>query len=259
MAERPMHLQRRSAFLLNTRRERTGSEDAGETRRVDTVVVALIPEYHQVKVRDGDGHLYALTRKTQGVDLAALHEGQRVVCTVARSRHYASRSSLRRGLGSACRTSATGAKVTSSSCIALPLRAATRSRPRRRAASVRSPAPAASARTQPFTPAAVWSSTQRGASAYRCHRSGTIVGAERFRSVACRTPGPDRRAPGVAQPVGAAGLLSCKRAVALLPPYQLRLGARLTRRSERNGNERIPSLPRPRPTEGFPPKARPRS
>jgi len=84
MAERPMHFQTNYSVSLNPRRERTSSEDPGETRRVDTVVVALIPEYHQVKVRDGDGHLYALTRKTQGVDLATLYEGQRVVCTVTR-------------------------------------------------------------------------------------------------------------------------------------------------------------------------------
>jgi hypothetical protein len=62
--------------------DRIAPVDDGQTRHVETVVVALIPEYHQVKVRDGDGHLYALTRKTQGVDLAALHEGQRVVCMV---------------------------------------------------------------------------------------------------------------------------------------------------------------------------------
>lgn len=79
-----MHLRTNYSFSLNPRGERTSSDDAGETRRVETVVVALIPEYHQVKVRDGDGHLYALTRKTQGVDLAALHEGQQVVCTVTR-------------------------------------------------------------------------------------------------------------------------------------------------------------------------------
>jgi len=84
MAERPMHLQMNYSFSLNPRRRQTSPEDAGETRRVETVVVALIPEYHQVKVRDDDGHLYAITRKTQGVDLAALHEGQRVVCTVTR-------------------------------------------------------------------------------------------------------------------------------------------------------------------------------
>lgn len=79
-----MHLQTNLSFSVHPRREHTSSENAGETRRVETVVVALIPQFHQVKVRDGDGHLYALTRKTQGVDLAALHEGQRVVCTMTR-------------------------------------------------------------------------------------------------------------------------------------------------------------------------------
>ena len=54
------------------------------TRLIEAVVVALVPEYHQVMVRDDVGHLYALTRKTQGIDLAALREGQRVVCTVTR-------------------------------------------------------------------------------------------------------------------------------------------------------------------------------
>lgn len=63
-------------------RDRIDPVDDGQTRRVETIVVALIPEYHQVKVRDGDGHLHALTRKTLGVDLAALREGQRVVCMV---------------------------------------------------------------------------------------------------------------------------------------------------------------------------------
>ena len=51
---------------------------------METVVFALIPEFEQVKVRDGEGHEYALTRKTRGVDVRALREGQRVVCTVTR-------------------------------------------------------------------------------------------------------------------------------------------------------------------------------
>lgn len=71
-------------FALDFGLARARAKEPVETRRVETVVVALIPEYHQVKVRDGDGHLYALTRKTQGVDLGALCEGQRVVCTVTR-------------------------------------------------------------------------------------------------------------------------------------------------------------------------------
>jgi hypothetical protein len=55
-----------------------------ETRRVQVVVVALVPEYHQVKVRDRDGRMYALTRETRGIDLSAVYEGQRLVCTVTR-------------------------------------------------------------------------------------------------------------------------------------------------------------------------------
>jgi uncharacterized membrane protein YjjP (DUF1212 family) len=82
MAEQSMHLQATYPFSLDSRRPRPGSEGAGETRLVEAVVVALIPKYNQVKVRDDDGHLYALTRKTQGVDMASLHEGQRIVCTV---------------------------------------------------------------------------------------------------------------------------------------------------------------------------------
>ena len=84
MAERQMHLQGDYAFAWPSSRERSALPDGDETRRVETVVVALVPEYHQVKVRDGEGHVYALTRKTEGVDLAALHEGQRIVCTVTR-------------------------------------------------------------------------------------------------------------------------------------------------------------------------------
>jgi hypothetical protein len=59
-------------------------DEEGDTRSVDTVVVALVLEYHQVKVRDAEGHQYTLTRKTQGVDLDSLREGQRVICTVTR-------------------------------------------------------------------------------------------------------------------------------------------------------------------------------
>jgi hypothetical protein len=62
--------------------DRIDPVDDGQTRHVETIVVALIPEYRQVKVRDCDGHLYALTRRTQGIDLAALYEGQRVVCVL---------------------------------------------------------------------------------------------------------------------------------------------------------------------------------
>jgi hypothetical protein len=66
-------------------REQSCRDASDETRRVEAIVVALIPEYHQVKVRDADGHLYALTRGTPGVDLPALRVGQRINCVVTRS------------------------------------------------------------------------------------------------------------------------------------------------------------------------------
>lgn len=75
-----MHLRTNPVFSRSHRREQ--GED--ETRRVETVVFALIPEFEQVKVRDGEGRVFALTRKTPGIDLRALQEGQRVVCTVTR-------------------------------------------------------------------------------------------------------------------------------------------------------------------------------
>lgn len=69
---------------MNPSREHTDNEVTGGTCRVKAIVVAVVLEYHQVMVRDADGHLYSLTRKTQGIDLATLFEGQRVVCTVTR-------------------------------------------------------------------------------------------------------------------------------------------------------------------------------
>ncbi len=76
-----MHLRTSSALSVPRRSEQLG---AGEARRVETVVFALIPEFEQVKVRDAEGHVFALTRKTPGIDLRALHEGQRVICMVTR-------------------------------------------------------------------------------------------------------------------------------------------------------------------------------
>ena len=53
-----------------------------ETRSVEAVVVAMTPEFHQAKVRDSVGHMYALTRQTDGFTFETLQEGQRVRCTV---------------------------------------------------------------------------------------------------------------------------------------------------------------------------------
>ena len=79
-----MNIEMKSTFTRPRCSERTESLGEEETREVETVVFALIPEFEQVKVRDDAGHVYALTLVTCGVDLLALHEGQRIVCTVTR-------------------------------------------------------------------------------------------------------------------------------------------------------------------------------
>ena len=79
-----MNFGMNSTFTRPRCSERSESLGGEETREVETVVFALIPEFEQVKVRDDAGHIYALTPMTRGVDLLALHEGQRIVCTVTR-------------------------------------------------------------------------------------------------------------------------------------------------------------------------------
>ena len=64
------------------RHGQASSDGSEETWRVEATVYALIPEYHQVWVRDSEERHYVLTRKTRGIDLSSLREGQRVVCTV---------------------------------------------------------------------------------------------------------------------------------------------------------------------------------
>lgn len=84
MTERPPPLHANSKSTGPHDAGESGSTGDDETHEVDTVVFALIPEFQQVKVRDREGHVYALTAKTRGVDLLALHEGQRIVCVVTR-------------------------------------------------------------------------------------------------------------------------------------------------------------------------------
>lgn len=55
---------------------------AAGTQEVETVVVAVIPEFHQVQVEDLLGYRYVINRRTQGIDMSTLREGQRVECTV---------------------------------------------------------------------------------------------------------------------------------------------------------------------------------
>ena len=71
-----------AAHTHESARRDLDAEHDGGTQLVVAVVVALLPEYHQVRVQDDAGRLYAITRKTAGIALDTLSEGQRVACTV---------------------------------------------------------------------------------------------------------------------------------------------------------------------------------
>lgn len=66
----------------NSQSELVAEGQVLEARQVEAVVYAVLHEFHQVKVRDSDGHFYAITRMTTGIDLRSLREGQCVRCTV---------------------------------------------------------------------------------------------------------------------------------------------------------------------------------
>lgn len=74
--------RKNSPSKLGACRQRPSTRHGDETRQVDAIVFAVVPEFHQVKIRDGEGHVYAITRKTSGIDLLTLREGQVVRCKV---------------------------------------------------------------------------------------------------------------------------------------------------------------------------------
>ena len=51
---------------------------------VEGIVVAVIPEFHQARVRTAEGSLLAITRHTAGLHFGDLLEGQLVGCEVTR-------------------------------------------------------------------------------------------------------------------------------------------------------------------------------
>ena len=55
------------------------------TRIIETTVFAVLSDFQQVRVRTEDGHQYAITAKTPGVDWQTLREGQRMMCTMTTS------------------------------------------------------------------------------------------------------------------------------------------------------------------------------
>jgi hypothetical protein len=56
-----------------------------ESCTVKTRVVAVLPEFRQVRVETNDGLQFAITENTPGVDWRLLQEGQFVDCTVTTS------------------------------------------------------------------------------------------------------------------------------------------------------------------------------
>ena len=75
----------RRTFGISEAETSPGKKDVfSEEHQVEATVLVLVPEYHLVKVQSQDGHQYSLTRHTRGVNLADLHEGQKLLCTVTR-------------------------------------------------------------------------------------------------------------------------------------------------------------------------------
>lgn len=54
-------------------------------KRIEAMVFAVLEDLKQVRVKTADGHEYAITEKTPGIDWNSLHEGQHVECIVATS------------------------------------------------------------------------------------------------------------------------------------------------------------------------------
>ena len=62
--------------------EQSDASDAEETQLVEVTVLAVILEFDQVLAEDAKGNRYAITRRTKGIELDLLREGQRITCRV---------------------------------------------------------------------------------------------------------------------------------------------------------------------------------
>lgn len=58
---------------------------AEEVFFVEGTVLVVILEFHQAQLRTSDGHMFAITRRTVGLDYAELRDGDRVRCEVTRA------------------------------------------------------------------------------------------------------------------------------------------------------------------------------
>lgn len=58
------------------------TEQPVHSRTIRATVFAVVPEFKQVRLESNDGHRYAITAKTPGIDWKSLREGQCVECIV---------------------------------------------------------------------------------------------------------------------------------------------------------------------------------
>lgn len=66
----------------STPNDRIASDVGEQTRQVLVTINAVIPEFHQATARDATGQQYAITSRTEGIELESLREGQSLLCTV---------------------------------------------------------------------------------------------------------------------------------------------------------------------------------
>lgn len=77
--------------------DRTDGDVDEQTRQVWVTIHALIPEFRQARARDATGHEYAITSRTDGIEMASLREGQSLVCTVTLRLPRVLRATLAKG------------------------------------------------------------------------------------------------------------------------------------------------------------------
>ena len=69
-------------FRRSSKAPSAPSFDDGEALTVQAKVIAVFPEVSQARALDQEGMEYALTRKTPGINVKDLHEGQQLSCRV---------------------------------------------------------------------------------------------------------------------------------------------------------------------------------
>jgi len=83
MLKRPINrLEKLARAKLRWRRLAAARVADADLIRVEAVVVSCIPEFQLVIVRTLEQDQYALTLDTADIDLATLHEGEKVACFI---------------------------------------------------------------------------------------------------------------------------------------------------------------------------------